>query len=153
MSFVNWLGEWAFKMLKGLLLRGRPIENIPGSQAMRMAVMFGFVTVRGFSSSKMAGWTWIWFWEIFPSRKLGLFYRIKMWYDESVHRRQVGWRCLVFLYAAFGKAVKRRVDSGICHREPGRVRAGAEGTVENGLGAAHRSVRCTPRLRRVHPLS
>ena len=47
-----------------------------------------------------------------------------MWYDESVHRRQVGWRCLVFLYAAFGKAVKRRVDSGICHREPGRVRAG-----------------------------
>nr|WP_300676391.1 hypothetical protein [uncultured Acetatifactor sp.] len=48
-------------MLKGLLLRGRPIENIPCSQAMRMAVMFGFVTVRGFSSSKMAGWTWIWF--------------------------------------------------------------------------------------------
>lgn len=35
------------QMLKGLLLQGKPIENIPGNQAMRMAVMFGFATVRG----------------------------------------------------------------------------------------------------------
>lgn len=35
--------------------------------------------------------------------------------------------------------MKRRVGSGICHREPGLVRTGTEGTAENGLGAAHRS--------------
>lgn len=34
------------QMLKELLLRGKPVENIPGNQGMRMAVMFGFVTIR-----------------------------------------------------------------------------------------------------------
>ena len=34
------------QMLKGLLLLGKPIENIPGNESMRMAVMFGFATVR-----------------------------------------------------------------------------------------------------------
>ena len=34
------------QMLKELLLLGKPIENIPGNESMRMAVMFGFVTVR-----------------------------------------------------------------------------------------------------------
>ena len=38
------------------------------------------------------------------------------------------------------KAMKRRVNGQICHREPGVVRAGAEGTVEHGLGAAYRSI-------------
>lgn len=34
------------QMLRELLLLGKPIENIPGNQGMRMAAMFGFVTVR-----------------------------------------------------------------------------------------------------------
>lgn len=34
------------QMLKELLLQGKPIENIPGNQSMRMAVLFGFVTVQ-----------------------------------------------------------------------------------------------------------
>ena len=34
------------QMLKGLLLLGKPIENIPGNESMRMAVMFGFAAVR-----------------------------------------------------------------------------------------------------------
>lgn len=34
------------QMLKGLLLLGKPIENIPGNESMRMAVMFGFATVQ-----------------------------------------------------------------------------------------------------------
>ncbi|MCI9144678.1 MAG: ATP-binding protein [Lachnospiraceae bacterium] len=33
------------QMLKELLLLGKPIENIPGNQSMRMAVMFGFAIV------------------------------------------------------------------------------------------------------------
>lgn len=37
------------------------------------------------------------------------------------------------------KAEKRRVNSWICHREPGQVGTGTEETAENGLGAAHRS--------------
>jgi len=38
------------------------------------------------------------------------------------------------------KAVKRRVDHQVHHRESALVRAGMEGMVENGLGAAHRSI-------------
>ena len=34
------------QMLKGLLLLGKPIENIPGNESMRMAVMFGFAKVQ-----------------------------------------------------------------------------------------------------------
>ena len=34
------------QMLKELLLLGKPIENIPGNQGMRMAVMFGFAVLR-----------------------------------------------------------------------------------------------------------
>lgn len=34
------------RMLKELLLQGKSIENIPGNQSMRMAVLFGFVTVQ-----------------------------------------------------------------------------------------------------------
>lgn len=34
------------QMLKDLLLLGKPIENIPGNQGMRMAVMFGFASIR-----------------------------------------------------------------------------------------------------------
>ena len=33
------------QILKELLLRGKPIETIPGNESIRMAVMFGFVTV------------------------------------------------------------------------------------------------------------
>ena len=35
--------------------------------------------------------------------------------------------------------MKRRVSSQICYRESDKVRTGAKGTAENGLGAAHRS--------------
>lgn len=57
----------------------------------------------------------------------------------------------VFLWYDNQKAVKRRVDRSEHHRESALVGADMEGMVENGLGAAHRSVN-TPRLRRAHPL-
>ena len=38
------------------------------------------------------------------------------------------------------KAMKRRVSGQICYRESEKVRTGAEGIAENGLGAAYRSV-------------
>lgn len=50
------------------------------------------------------------------------------------------------------KALKRKVDGGICHRELLSVRLSTEYTVENGLGAAHRLFPTEYRLRWERPL-